>query len=65
MQLKLNANLVKRLKDYQKNTSFKELDELVAYIIESYLTEKTVTRKNDHHESLDEVNQRLKDLGYL
>ncbi len=54
-----------RLEDFHRNTSFKELDELVAYIIERYLAEKTVTRKNDHPESPDEVNQRLKDLGYL
>ncbi len=65
MQLKINDDLMNRLEDFHRNTSFKEVDELVAYIIESYLAEQTATRKNDHPESTDEVNQRLKDLGYL
>ena len=65
MNLKINDDLFNRLKDHHKDTSFKNLDELVEFIIENYLKENSDRNKNEEASTPDEINQRLKDLGYL
>ena len=65
MDLKIKNDLFNRLMDHQKETGFKKLEELVEYILESYLAENSGHSKNDGSSPPGEINQRLKDLGYL
>jgi hypothetical protein len=65
MNLKINDSLFNRLQNYHKETSFKNLDDLIEYILESYLAENYGEAKNEETSAPDEINQRLKDLGYL
>ena len=65
MNLKIKNDLFNRLMDHQKESGFKKLEELVEYILESYLTENSGHSKNDSSSPTGEINQRLKDLGYL
>ena len=65
MNLKINDDLLNRLKDHNKETSFKDVDELIEYILEKYLSENSQQIPNDDLSIPDKLNQRLKDLGYL
>lgn len=66
MEIKLNSDLVKRLKSYQQQSSFKNFDELIEYILSDFL-DKTESRQDDPDEKSDKqkLNERLKNLGYL
>ncbi|KAA3612033.1 MAG: hypothetical protein D8M58_20020 [Calditrichaeota bacterium] len=64
MECKINDEILDRLKEYQKNTSFKNLEELIEYILEEYLN-KNKDKSDGPHTMPAEINQRLKDLGYL
>ncbi len=61
----LNDALLIRLKEHLTQTSFKTVNELIEFVLEDYL-EKNTSKKNSQDVPIsDEVNQRLKDLGYL
>jgi len=65
MNLKISENLLNRLKNHLKETSFKSIDELVEYILENYITENMGQSVKEESSTPDEINKRLKDLGYL
>ncbi len=65
MNLNIREELFGRLEEYQKETSYKSLNELVEYILESFLKENVNQTNQLNSSSPDEINQRLKDLGYL
>ena len=61
----LNDGLLNRLREHLTETGFKTVDELIEYILEDYLKQNTATSNSQDIKIADEVNQRLKDLGYL
>lgn len=65
MDISLDTELEKQLKDILKNTSFKNLTELINFILLEYITqrqEKAAEQKINDKEILE---NRLKNLGYL
>ena len=66
MKIKIDDVLLSRLKEYQKQTSFKNIDDLIGYILTQYLdSTNTDSNKPDSKSDSDELNERLKNLGYL
>lgn len=65
MDISIDTELEKQLKDILKNTSFKNLTELINFILLEYITqrqEKAAEQKINDKEILE---NRLKNLGYL
>ena len=65
MNISIKDNLLEKLEGYLKETSFKDLNELIEYILENYLAENLGQIRNPAPKAPDEITQRLKDLGYL
>ena len=62
MKIEISEELSQRLKIFLKESSFRDLDELVEYIINEYLENRDDTAEKTDQEILQE---RLKNLGYL
>lgn len=64
MKIEINDELFDQIKCFLDQTSFTRIQDLVQFILEDYLEQnKEATRKSDSDEN--QLNNRLKDLGYL
>lgn len=66
MEIKIDEILINRLKEFQKETSFKNFEELIEFILNDYLN-KSQVEKDETNLSRDKqkLNDRLRNLGYL
>ena len=66
MEIKIDDTLINRLREFQKETSFKNLEELIEFILNDFL-DKGQIQQDETDPKLDkqELNNRLKNLGYL
>lgn len=63
MKIDINEELVKQLQGFFKDSSFKDLDELVDFILKDYLEKNKM--EEDADSDKDILQERLKNLGYL
>lgn len=66
MNISLNDDLYSQLKEYLEETSFKNIEDLIEFILEDYLgSVSRNTNDMSNEKNNDLLNKRLKDLGYL
>ena len=63
MKIQIEDDLIARLSEYQKETSFKKVDELINYILSDYLDNQKRDLQKDSDKEI--LRERLKNLGYL
>ena len=64
MNITLDPALLTRLEKYLSDSSFKEMTELVNFILNDFLDQNDST-DNVPVKATDDINRRLKDLGYF
>ena len=63
MKIHIDDDLIARLSEYQKETSFKKIDELINFIITDFLNKQNLDQQKDSDKEI--LRERLKNLGYL
>jgi len=63
MKIQIDDDLIAQLSEYQKETSFKKIDELIHYILSDYLDSQNGKLQKDTNKEI--LRERLKNLGYL
>ncbi len=64
MNITLDPALLKRLEKYLSDSSFKEMTELVNFILNDFLDQNDASGQTSFTDT-DGINNRLKDLGYF
>ena len=65
MKIDIDSKLVKIIEEHQKKTSFKKLEEFIAFILSDYLEKNKISTDVNSKSDQDLLNDRLKNLGYL
>ena len=67
MKIEISEIIVKRLEEHLQETAFKDGNQLVEYILETYLNNKANKQESvDESPQVDEkIKGRLKALGYM
>ena len=63
MKIEINDNLLNHLNEFLKETSFKNLDELLEFILKDYLYNNQVDSNKEEDKKI--LEERLRNLGYL
>ena len=63
MKIEIDDNLLNHLNEFLKETSFKNPDELIEFILKDYLGNNQVDSNKEEDKKI--LEERLKNLGYL
>ena len=63
MKIEIDDNLFSHLNKFLKETSFKNLDELIEFILKDYLDNNPVNSNKEEDKKI--LEERLRNLGYL
>ncbi len=63
MKIEIDDNLFSYLNKFLKETSFKNLDELIEFILKDYLDNNRVNSNKEEDKKI--LEERLRNLGYL
>jgi len=62
MTIEIDDNIAQRLQQHLEKSSFSDLDDLVRFVLEDYLRAQQESGRNTDDQ---DINDRLKDLGYF
>ncbi len=63
MNVKIDESLLASLEEHRKETPFRDIHELVDFIIRDYLLAQKA--ESSAEDGDDELDKRLRDLGYM